>query len=327
MGSNHGPKRYQHFALPTELLSRNMFYLLYPIVNKFMEKINILFLGSCTAKDIVMSNSNWMDEYNFQGYFFGSISRSLSPPGSIAQRLAEETDKNKPTFRLVSDQINMITKKKNPMTLIENLPANTVILYDLAYELLNFFNNGLEMFDIHANYQNIKQFLPNWLRKDIFTHLKTFDSNSIEMAFKQYHTVVNFYKLCKSKNIPIIIFNNTYSYKTFDKNTNSVGEVYAFYNKKMPFDLSSFGSDEILKYKYSRRIIANFYNNLLDKFDHENLFTIPLDEVYADPDHHEGYHPVHYHHTCRITLRKSLQEKIAEVLSRSNEKKIIAVGG
>ena len=24
MGSNHGPKRYQHFALPTELLSRIM---------------------------------------------------------------------------------------------------------------------------------------------------------------------------------------------------------------------------------------------------------------------------------------------------------------
>lgn len=292
-----------------------------------MEKINVVFLGSCTAKDIIMSNSNWIDDYNFHGYFFGSISRALSKTGSIADRLLEEIDKNKPTYRLVSDQYNMITKKKNPMTLIESLPPNTVVLYDVAYELLNFFNNGIETFDIHANYENIKQFLPNWLRKEIFTHFKTFDSNTIEMALKQYDTLENFYKSCKIKNIPIVVFNNTYSYKIYDKATNSVGEVYAFYNKKMPFNFSSFGSDEILKYKHSRKIIANFYKNLVKEFDHENIFTIPLEEVYADPDHHEGYHPVHYHHTCRITLRKSLQEKIAEVLSRSNEKKVIEIGG
>lgn len=95
----------------------------------------------------------------------------------------------------------------------------------------------------------------------------------------------------------------------------------------MPFDLSSFGSDDILKYKYSRKIIANFYNSVLEKIDYEDQFIIPLDEVYADLDHHSGYHPVHYHHTCRITLRKSLQQKIAEVLSRSIEKKVIEVNG
>lgn len=288
-----------------------------------MSKINILYLGSCTSSDIMASDPLYHNNFKTYGVYFGSISRSFEKPGPLAARLEEETQNKTITNRSALDQINMIIKRKTPVTLLENLPPNTVVILDYAYELLNFFNNGLEMFDIHANYENIKTHLPNWLRKEIFTNYKHFDSNTMEMAYKQYHCMHNFYKTIKSKNIPIVAMTNTFSPKVYDKVSNSVGEIFPFFNKKMPFLNINSMSDEMMKYKYSRKIIDKFYQQILDHLDADDFFHIPLNDVYADPDHPWGYHPTHYHRTCRVLLSQQLQQKVLERYYTTNKTKII----
>jgi hypothetical protein len=284
-----------------------------------MEKINIVFIGSCTARDILCTDLTYTNDFDFLGNYYGSISRSNYKPGLVAERLQEEFIKTRPPFihHLINDQINMITKKKTPRNLVNNLPPNTVVLLDYAYELLNFYTNGSETFDLHANYNTLKVHLPQWLRDDILKNFKHFDSNTIEMAYRQFHEIYDFYKMLKSNNIPVIVFTDTYSSKIYDKTTNKVGEILNIFNKRMPFYQSNMLNDEMMQYKYSLKIIKNFYEQIYKRIDQSDFFEIPLTDVYADPDHKHGYHPVHYHYTCRIVLHKLLKSKIIETLTKS----------
>ena len=284
-----------------------------------MEKINVLFIGSCTAKDILCTDPTYISDFDFHGNYYGSISRSNYKPGLIAERLEEEFIKTKPPsiHHLINDQVNMITKKKTPRNLVTNLPPNTVVLLDYAYELLNFYTNGSETFDLHANYYNLRVHLPQWLREDILKNFKHFDSNTIEMAYRQFHEIYDFYKMLKSNNIPVIVFTDTYSSKIYDKTTNKVGEILNIFNKRMPFYQSNVLNDEMMQYKYSLKIIKNFYDQIYKRIDQSDFFEIPLTDVYADPDHKHGYHPVHYHYTCRVALYKLLKSKIIETLTKS----------
>jgi hypothetical protein len=288
-----------------------------------MEKINIVFIGSCTARDILCTDLTYINDFDFLGNYYGSISRSNYKPGLVAERLQEEFIKTRPPFihHLINDQINMITKKKTPRNLVNNLPPNTVVLLDYAYELLNFYTKGSETFDLHANYSNIRVHLPQWLREDILKNFKYFDSNTIEMAYRQFHEIYDFYKMLKSNNIPVIVFTNTYSSKVYDKTTNKIGEILNIFNKRM-FYQANVLNDEMMQYKYSLKIIKNFYEQIYKRIDQSDFFEIPLTDVYADPDHKHGYHPVHYHYTCRVVLHKLLKSKIIETLAKSKTNSI-----
>lgn len=290
-------------------------------------------MGACTIHDILACDPLFEQRYTFTHYL-GSISRTFHPIGKIAERLGNEIadGKVKPRDYRVKQMFNYITKEVTPSSLLQNVPPNTVIVIDYAYELTNFFFNQQELFDLISTYNNIKTFLPNWLYKEITKHTYPFDSGIQEIARHQYRTMKQFQtEIVASLNLPVIVFNNSFSKHIYDRKTNTVAEILEFpdvlprYNRILPFKYSLLTTEnEFMKYEYSQNLLNHFYSNIKKHLPLDvKTFDIASENVYADPDHKYGYHPVHYHQTCRAVLWSKLRTTILEAIS-DHKKRLIS---
>lgn len=287
-----------------------------------MEKINILTIGGCAIDDILKCERSHVDLYNIDLYL-GSISRQHEP-GKVAARLKEEMEgilknvKETKYYTPVLRQILYVIKEYvTPTSLIERLETDTVVIVDPAYEIKPFYFDGNEMFDIHLDYHTlIKQHMPDWFNQLILKHTMFYDNGSKEIALHQYHTIVKFLKYLDKKNVPVIVVDNLFTKKIFDPATNSVVDAVPLFNSRIPF-----GDTEDVLAKYN--LIVRFYRNWREsKPDRFKLFSPNIDMIYADSNHHRGYHPTHLHHTCRKMLNNELKALIVEAV-RDHKQKII----
>lgn len=296
-----------------------------------MEKINVIALGACTIHDIIKCDPYFEERYNFQHYL-GSITRSFHPRGKLGERVGNELadGKIKPKDYRISQMLNYITKEKGPMDYLQDIPPNSVVIVDYAYELLFFYYDTQEIFDIISNFDTIKTFLPSWLYKEIVPNIKHFDSGIQGVAREQHRLWRKFQcEILPSKNVPIIVFNNSFSNRIYDRRTNSVGEIINYphalptFLKKIPFKYQE-GQNEFSKYNYSQRLLNYFYTNVKNLITPDvKIFDIESEMPYADPEHRFGYHPVHYHMTCRNVLWKKLRNTILEALADHKKKLVL----
>lgn len=294
-----------------------------------MEKINVLTLGGCAAIDILKSNRNHINIYDIDPWL-GSFSRQMWPTNKVAARFAEHfytimnNIQNDPNHDEVVMQIWYTLKRyRTPSILIKNLPPNSVVIIDPAYEIKNFYFDGDEIFDLSLKYHRIvKNYMPEWFNDLVDKHYTHFDCGITEIATFQYRAVRKFLKELKRANVPVIAIDNVFTDRVFDYRTNSIATAISTYNSRMPF--GKLHSTDTDKHKYSIDLIDRFYENWRDIMPAEfKLFSPDRNMLYADTNHHLGYHPTHLHHTCRVLLEKELSTMIAESVAAHRAKQPI----
>ncbi len=273
--------------------------------------INIITIGSCTVTDILRADPNFNSKYNLIFSHIGSVSRTYYPPGKLALQILKDKNLLKIKNQLLQTQLQLILKEKDLISDIKSAPANTVVILDFAYELLRYFYDGSEMFDISTSYGKLTPYLPDWLKTTIPNHVKYFDGGDISTYRKQYEYVTDFLSQIDSLNCIPIIFGNTFTSNVYMKELNQVGKILPLYTKKLHLGRNKNFSDEIMAYQYSHKIIESFYKNLTKETPPNFLkFDIDLDQVYSDSSHPNGPHPGHYHRSCRMTLSAQLSDLI-----------------
>ena len=293
-----------------------------------MDKIKVYIIGSCTAEDILDSEDD--DSINFftRDRFTGSINRSFFPPGKVAQRLLEDRDLYSSISQLQPKiqrnflrQLNLITKEKSVLTLLNNAPMNSVFIVDGAYEVSPFYYNNYESFDLYGLY-NFEEFLPLWLKTEIEKNRYVFDSGIKEFAYQSIENYKKLFRLIKEKNIACIVMDNSLVRNVYDEKTNSVGQIIPLYNKAFyrVFSVSE-KQDPLQVFDYNQKMIDMCYKILFDIAGGEfPIFKIPKDKVYCDLNHKFGYHPSHYHMTCRKMLYTPLKNLIIDTYNKHIEK-------
>lgn len=299
-----------------------------------MDKINILTLGGCAAADILKSNRNHVSLYNID-MWLGSFSRQMWEPGKVANRLKEEIETivgsastNQDDFVSTVMQIYYVVKeRRTPSILLKDLPDNSVVIIDPAYEIQRFYFDGNEIFDLHSNYdKHVRKHMPAWFNDLVFKYYTPYDSGIIEIAKFQYRALDKFLLQLKKLNVPVIAINNLYTSKIYDPTTNSAVRSIPHYNSKIPF--SKLHSSDLEKYDYSTDLINRFYEIWEDRLPKEfKLFSPDLNEIYADSDHYLGYHPTHLHHTCRTTLNAELTATIIDAIAEHKARQTIIMPG
>lgn len=294
-----------------------------------MEKINVLSLGGCAVSDIINSNRNHVNLYNLD-VWLGSFSRQMWEPGKIASRVKEELHTIVSSANSIpSDFVDVVMQiyftvkeRRTPTILLDNLPKDTVVIIDPAYEIQNFYFDGNEIFDISLNYNRIvKKHMPEWFNNLVAKHHTHFDCGISEIAVFQFRALKEFLRNLKKLNVPVIAVDNLYTDKIFDKNTNSVVTTISNYNSRMPFGKRH--ESELERHNYSKELVDRFYELWIDYLpDNFKIFSPDKKYLYADLDHHLGYHPAHLHHTCRTALNDELGALIVEAV-RDHKQKII----
>lgn len=287
-----------------------------------MDKINIAIVGGCAPEDILKSDRSHIDLYNIT-YYTGSLSRHHNP-GKVAARLKEEMHDilnqviGNPNYDFVLMQILYVIKEHHtPYTFIDNLPENTVVIVDPAYEIKSFYFDGDEMFDIHLGYNTkIRPYMPDWFNTLISKHRMVFDNGSKEIAMYQYKSVVNYLKYLEKKNLPVIMIGNLYTKKIFDETTNHVADALPLFNSKIPF---AYKEDTLGNYTLINRFYEVWEDVGREGF---KIFSPDINMIYADPNHRCGYHPTHLHYSCRKILNNELRALIVEAIG-DHKKKII----
>lgn len=273
--------------------------------------INIVTIGSCTPYDILKADPNFDSKYNLLFGYTGSVSRTFYPPGKLALQLQKDQNLLRIKNLLLQNQLQLILKEKDLISMIKSAPMNTVVIIDFAYELTRYFYDGSEMFDITATYGKITPYMPDWLKNTINPHVKYFDEGNIGIARRQYEYLYDFLLQVSSLPCIPILFGNTFTSNVYMKETNQVGKILSLYNKKLPIVRGNNFSDEMMAYQYSYKIIENFYKNVFKQAPSNFIkFEIDLDQVYSDSSHPSGPHPGHYHRSCRMALSTKLSEVI-----------------
>lgn len=277
--------------------------------------INIIAIGTCTILDILRTDPNFHSKFKILFKYHGAVSRLYYQPGQIANRLYDDKQLMRNTNSFVQGQIQVIVKKDNILDLIRSAPKNTVVLLDYAYEFNRYFFNNKEMFDICSFYPQIKNQMPEWFNKEVDLYLKRFDEGDIKTARLQYENLIDF-ATQSSNHLPTILFSNTLTSKVYFKDTNSVGKILPLFNKEIPLGRNIKFDSQMMAYQYNLKIINNFYQNVDRNVPKKCYrFNIDTDGVYADLEHPWGYHPCHYHYTCRSMLVQNLNETIQKSLS------------
>lgn len=283
-----------------------------------MEKINVYVIGSCTAEDIL--NANVKDKVrNFNvNRFIGSVNRSFAQPGKIAKKILEDKEFNLYISQLpnaikceVERQINLITKQETATTLLEKAPKNSVFIVDCAYEMSPFYYDNYEMFDLYT-YNYTQKHYPAWLREAIEKYTYTFDSGIKEFAFQSISNYKKYLAMIEEKNIACIIMDNTMVRNVYDPRTNEVGQIIPLYNQTFyRVFTGSTKEDPLQIFDYNQKMVDNSYKFLFDMAKGRfPIFKIPRDKVFCDLNHPLGYHPSHYHITCRKMLYQPLKQLI-----------------
>jgi len=287
-----------------------------------MDKINVLTMGGCAIEDILKCDRNYINLFKID-LFLGSLSRHREP-GKVAARLKEEMHDilNKVTnpsdYDPVLAQILYVIKEHHtPYTLIDNLSQDTVVIIDPAYEIVNFYFDGNEIFDIHLNYYTqIQKYMPEWFNELIFKNIQNYNNGIMELAVYQYRTLRKFLRYLEKKNVPVIMVDNLFTKKILDERTKYAVDAISMFNNSIPFR-----AKEDVHAKYE--LITRFYDAWRDaKPKNFKLFSPDINMIYADPNHHNGYHPTHLHHTCRKILNNELKALIVEAVN-DHKKKII----
>lgn len=299
-----------------------------------MDKLNVLTLGGCAPYDIITANRNHTTLYNID-MWLGSFSRQLWEPGKVALRLKEELDSILESVRTAPEdkadvlmQLSYTIKEwRTPTTLIQNLPPNSVVILDPAYEIQSFYFDGNEIFDIHLNYDiTVRKHMPAWFNQLVNKHVHQYDCGIMEIAMFQTHAIRKFAKELAKQNVPVIAVNNLYTRKIYDPITNGAVLAIKQYNNKMPF--SKQHSNELEKYEYSNELIERFYEIWTDFLPKKfKRFTPSIDGLYADVNHHIGYHPTHLHHTCRTALNAELNAMIVETVAEHKAQQPLILPG
>lgn len=287
-----------------------------------MEKINVVSFGGCAAVDILRAPKNNVSLYKIDQWL-GSVSRHSWDPGKIASRLKEDmfairtsaaTQINDVTN--TEDQLRYTIKEwRTPMSIIEDLPENSVVIFDPAYELSRFYFDGNEIFDIHLNYYSrIRKHMPDWFNLEIDKHTLRFDCGIAEIARFQFRAINDFMKTLERLNIPAIAIDNLFTRKIYDPITNSIVDAIPQWNRSMPFQRDN--CNHIENYQYANNLVSRFYSMFRERLPKNfKLFSPNIDQIYADIDHYMGYHPTHLHHTCRQMLNAELSALIVEVIA------------
>lgn len=288
-----------------------------------MDKINVLIIGGCAAEDILKCDRSHIDLYNID-IWLGSLSRQ-SEPGKVAARLKEEApdiikrvEGTPYKIDVLMQLLYVIKEHRTPKILVDNVNSNTVVIVDPAYEIKSFYFDGDEIFDLNLKYHtHVKQFMPDWFNELVMHHTKLYDNGSKELATYQYRSVVNFLKYLEKKNLPVIMIDNLFTKKILHEDTKTVVDALPLFNSMIPFK----AKEDILS-KYN--LITWFYDNWKDvRRPGFKMFSPDIDMIYADPNHHIGYHPTHLHHTCRKVLNNQLRALIVETLSEHKQKIVL----
>lgn len=285
-----------------------------------MEKINILTLGGCAADDILRANRNHTNLYNID-VWIGSISRQYWEPGKVASRLKEDMSTILP--RITDTKVKIpttvqwlytIKEYRTPQKLLESLTPNSVVIVDPAYEIQNFYFDGNEIFDVHLMYDStVRKHMPDWYNLAVNKYYTRYDNGIMELTMFQYHTSKAFMAALEKMKVPVIVIDNLYTNKIYDPITNSVGSALPLYVSKMPFALKG---TVLENHDYSTKLIEKFYELYKRVVPSSfKIFSPDVKKIYADPNHHQGYHPTHLHHTCRTVLNDELNALIVEAVA------------
>jgi hypothetical protein len=273
--------------------------------------INIATIGSCTPYDILKADPNFKSKYNVIFTYLGSISRTYYPPGKIALQVQKDPNLLRIKNLNLQNQLQLILKEKDLLSMIKSAPIDTVIIIDYAYELNRYFYDGSEMFDITSTYGRATPYMPDWLKNTIDSHNRYFDSGDIGIARRQYEYMQDFASQVASLPCIPIMFGDTFTSNVYIKELNQVGKILPLYTKKTFLARNKNFSDEMLAYQYSHKIIENFYKNISNGTPKNfERFDIDLDKVYSDSSHPNGPHPAHYHYSCRMALSAQLSDLI-----------------
>ena len=295
-----------------------------------MDKIKVFVIGSCTAEDILEVNPSDKDLHFIVDRFVGSISRSMYKPGKMAERLQEDTDfdiyfKSLPfkLQRTVSRQVNLITKQKNALSLLENVSSDSVVIVDVGYELSAFYSHNYELFDIFHSYEYIERHLPLWLTTLIDKHKYFFDSGIKEYAIQTWKNYKKFFTVIEQKKCSCIIMSRTLVKHVYDETSNQVIPAIPLFNRSFQKIFKhNKSSNQYDIFNYNNELIDSVYRILMDIADNRYpVFQIPIDKMYCDLHHPFGYHPTHYHPTCRQMLYEPLKKLIIET-HLENEKRL-----
>lgn len=249
----------------------------------------------------------------------GSVSRSMYPPGPIARRIADDILLRGSKDYFVQQQLKSILKEDNLLKIVKTAPKNTVVILDYAYELWTYYYDQTEMFDICSFYGKIKNKMPEWFNNQLLKNIKHFDQGDVKIFRSQYDLNADFMVQLSKLKIPVIVFPNTFTSNIFIKETNSVGKIFPLFNKQMPFLKKEQLDSDMMAYQYTQKIIQTFYKGVDKEMPSSfRKFDVDLEQVYSDLDHPMGYHPAHWHYTCRKNLLPKLEELIKESLVKQN---------
>lgn len=281
--------------------------------------INIISIGGCSIIDILKTDPNFDEFYNMIEYR-GSISRTFEPAGPLASRLYDTFSKRKINSPTIKQQFEAIYKKNTPVKLLKSTAKNYVVIVDLSYEFLSFFYDGKEYFDIFPDYDTNKSTYPDWLVETIDKHRFWFDSGIQELAIQQIKNLRYFNQIVTDLKVPGILFDNIFTNRVYDKQSNTVVEMLPLVNKWSPFRNNLNTVDQNQIYDYNNKVITTFYNKLLNDVSPEfRKFSPDKNLLYADMDHPNGFSPAHLHYTCRKNILPQLRNMIFDLgLRHSN---------
>lgn len=280
--------------------------------------INVVVIGGCSATDILRTDPNYDKFYNITEYR-GSISKTYVPAGQLASRLYDTFYRVKIKPPTVKQQFEAIYKRDTPLSILKSLPKNYVLIIDISYELLSFYYDGKEYFDIFPDYEfNKKRFYeyyPQWFTEQVEKHRYWFDSGIRELAFEQSKNLKEFTKFASSLGVPGIIIGNLFTNRIYDKNTNSVVELLPkLVAKSLPFKNFKKALSYEAMYDYSNRVVSSLYEKMFRELpEHSVIFQPDKNLLFADPEHPYGYSPSHLHYTCRKTLLSDLRSLLFEL--------------
>lgn len=286
-------------------------------------KLNIIAVGSCLIEDILRADSLRAKKYIIKSYY-GSITRGAEPPGKVAQRLLNEVPKpTKENF--FARQYKFVTKDPSPYSIIKNnINSKSIIIVDFSYEMNDFFFDGNEIFDL-IPHKNPAVGYPEWFQQLVHKNTFNFDNETSELVMHQYKGLLKFRRFLETLDAPVIVMDNFFTKKVYDKQSNTVGSIIPLYNRAMlPFKNVKGISNDLELFYYNESIIENFYTKIRENIAPFGVtFFKPKDrgQLFADLDHPWGFHPIHLHRLCRERQARDLYALIQSVYKDYHNKK------
>lgn len=298
-----------------------------------MQRIPLVSVGGCAGYDILVSNPSWFTTFAVNERYTGSVSRSFFKPGKIATRLYDEmlsTDnKLDSNIRIrIQRQLDVVLKINSVQSIIEKQSPNTIIMVDPGYELSDYFDDGDESFDILPEYDQVKQFFPEWFNTKVSQNRYKFDFASRRVEAKRDETYLDFFNLVTKQKCLAFFVDNVATERTYIKKLNSVATTISAFNNCVAFlTVDQTGKNTLLNFNYAKRLIGRLFRRIKtnvekyyvdEKANKAEWFEIDQELCFADDDHRWGYHPAHLHFSCRQALSKPMIDSLLSLYQKNN---------